>query len=361
MKRYHILLTLFPIALASCKGPDANEKAVSQKADVPEVQLITLKDTLVSQKLTVTGELISLDRANLYAKTTGYVREVHADIGSRVHKGQILCVLDAPELRAGQAQALSNSAALQSKYQSSRTTYLRLVQAARTPGAVADNELDVARNQMRADSAAYRAGVSAAHANEAIADYLTIRSPFDGVVTARNIFKGDYVDNTGKTLLFTVEDNSVLRIDVTVPEAYSSTLLIDNTASFTVSANPGQTYKAHLARKSEAIDPKVRGEVWEFTLPGAGSGLKPGMFAQVTLPVSRPHPGIMVPYKAVVTTQERKFVIRVDDRKAHWVDVKTGFTTNNKTEISGNLKPGDQLISSPNEEIKDGQFVKVKP
>jgi membrane fusion protein, multidrug efflux system len=360
MKRYSILFTLIPFVLTACHGPEANEKSVPQKADTPEVKLLTLKDTLVSQKLTVSGELIPLDRANLYAKTSGYVRDVRADIGSRVGKGQIICVLDAPELRAGQAQALSNSSAAQAKYQSSRTTYMRLLQAARTPGAVADNELDLARNQMKTDSAAYQAALSAAHANAAIADYLTIRAPFSGVVTARNIFKGDYVDNAGKTLLFTVEDNSVLRIDVTVPEAYSSTALSDNTASFTVAANPGQVYNARLARKSEAIDPQVRGEIWEFTLPSAGTGLKPGMFAQVNLPVNRPHPGIMVPYKAVVTTQERKFVIRVENGIAHWVDVRAGFAIGDRTEIAGNLKPGDQLISSPNEEIKDGQPVKVK-
>lgn len=168
------------------------------------------------------------------------------------------------------------------------------------------------------------------------------------------------MDNVGKTLLFTVEDNSVLRIDVTVPEAYTSTALSDNTASFTVAANSGQVYKARLARKSEAIDPQVRGEIWEFTLPGTGTGLKPGMFAQVNLPVNRPHPGIMVPYKAVVTTEERKFVIRVENGKAQWVDVRAGVTNGDRTEIAGNIKLGDQLISSPNEEIKDGQPVKVK-
>jgi RND family efflux transporter MFP subunit len=225
---------------------------------------------------------------------------------------------------------------------------------------VADNELEIAHNQMRTDSAVYQASRSAAQATGAMQDYLVIRSPFNGVVTARNVFKGDFVDNTGKTLLFRVEDNSSLRVDVAVPEAYNSTTLKDNEASFTVSANPGQLFKAKLARKSDAIDPQTRSETWELTFPNANGLLKPGMFAQIVLQVSRPKDGFLVPFKAVVTTQERKFVIKVENGKTKWVDVKTGFTGKEKTEIAGDLKPGDQLVAQANEELKEGTTVQVK-
>jgi len=272
-----------------------------------------------------------------------------------------LCILEAPELKAAQAQSQSNSMAAKAKYESSRTTYLRLLKAAQTPGAVADNELDIARNQMKTDSSAYQASRSATQANQAIEDYLVIRSPFNGVVTARNVFKGDFVDNAGKTMLFSIEDNSSLRVDVAVPEAFNSTRLKDNEATFTVSANPGQVFKAKLARKSDAIDPQTRSETWEFTFPNSKGILKPGMFAQIVLPVSRPKDGFMVPFKTVVTTQERKFVIKVENGKTKWVDVKTGFTNKDKTEIAGDLKAGDQLVVQASEELKEGTAVRVKP
>jgi membrane fusion protein (multidrug efflux system) len=359
MKAIKYILFIPVCLLVACGSPP--EKAAPQgPPENPVVKLITLKLEPVNCKLNLTGEIIPNDLANIYARTPGYVKEVKVDIGTKVSKGQVLCILEAPELNATQAQSQSNSMGAKAKYETSRTTYLRLLKAAQTPGAVADNELDMALNQMRTDSAVYQASRSATQANKAIEDYLIIRSPFNGVVTARNIFKGDFVDNTGKILLFRVEDNSYLRVDVSVPEAFNSTTLKGNEATFTVSANPGQVFKAKLARKSDAIDQQTRSEIWELNFPNDRGLLKPGMFAQVMLPVSRPKDGFMVPFKAVVTTQERKFVIKVVNGKTKWVDIKTGFTTKDKTEIAGDLQSGDQIVAQGNEEMKEGISVKVK-
>jgi len=360
MKHTAVFLMLLSCLWLSCSNKGTNDKAVNQRPDTPQVQLLTLTAGPVHQMLSLTGEIIPLNRANIFAKTAGYIKDLKVDIGSRVNKGQVLCVLEAPELNAAQAQAQSSSLSAKAKYESSRSTYQRLVKAARVPGAVAANELDVARSQMSSDSAAYQASRSAERANSAMADYLIIRAPFNGVVTARNVFRGDYVDNTGKTLLFTVDDNSLLRIDVDVPEAYNSAVLDSGKAIFTVAADPGVKYKAPLARKSDAVDPRIRGELWEFTFPNRTSVLKPGMLAQVSLPVSRKQPGFMVPYKAVLTTQERKVVMKVMGHQVKWVDVKTGFTGKDNTEVLGALQPGDQLIMAPNEEIRDGGYVKIK-
>jgi membrane fusion protein (multidrug efflux system) len=361
MKHINIQLFIIPLfLLEACGGTTKKETGIQNKPENPQVKLITLKLEPVMTKLSLTGEIISIDKANIYARTPGYIKDVKVDIGSVVHKGQVLCLLDAPELKAGVAQSQSNIMAALAKYQSAKSTYLRLLKAAQMPGAVAANELDIARDQMKTDSAAYQASVSAAQANKAIEDYLVIRAPFSGVVTARNVFKGDFVDNTGKTMMFSIEDNTSLRIDVPVPEAFNTTILTDNEASFTVSANPGLVFKAKLARKSESVDPNTRSETWEFMFVNAKGLLKPGMFAQITLPVSRKQQGFLVPYKAVVSTQERKFVIRVLDGKAHWVDVKTGFTNTDKIEITGDLKSGDHIISAANEEIKDNSVLKVK-
>jgi membrane fusion protein (multidrug efflux system) len=360
MKKINTNLFLVPILLLeACTGSSSKEAAVQNKPETPQVKLITLKLEPVSTKLALTGEIISLDKADIFARTPGYVKEVKVDIGSRVKKGQVMCLLEAPELKAGKAQSQSNSMAALSKFQSSKNVYMRLLKASRMPGAIAVNELETAADQMKTDSAAYQASRSAAEATQVMEDYLVIRAPFNGVVTARNVFKGDFVDNAGKTMLFSVEDNSRLRIDVPVPEAFNTTIVKDNEGIFTVSANPGQMFKARLARKADAIDPQTRSETWELMLDNSGGILKPGMFAQITLPVSRRQEGFLVPYKAVVTTQERKFVIRVIDGKAHWVDVKTGFTNADKTEITGDLKAGDQLVSSANEEIKDNSAVKI--
>jgi RND family efflux transporter MFP subunit len=361
MKALHTYLGLGLLLILGACGSNENKTPVATVAPVKQpVELIELKAGKVSNKLSLTGEIIPNDRANIYARTAGYVKDVKADIGSTVSKGQVLCILDAPELKAGEAQSRSNSQGAYSKFLSSKSIYSRLLKASKTPGAISDNELDIARNQMKTDSSAYEASKAATRANHALEDYLVIRSPFNGVVTARNIFKGDYVDNTGKILLFTVEDNSLLRIQVPVPEAYNATKIEDNQASFTVSALPGVIFKANLARKSEAISSDTRSETWEFSFPNQKKQLKPGMFAQITLNVDRPDPGFTVPYKAVVTTQERKFVVKLVNGKANWVDVKTGFTGKEKVEITGELKDGDKLVKQANEEMKEGTILPVK-
>jgi RND family efflux transporter MFP subunit len=353
-------LTILSLLLASC-GSNENKTPASAAATAkPAVELITLQAAKVSTKLSLTGEIIPNDRANIYARTAGYVKDVKVDIGSKVSRGQVLCILEAPELKAGEAQSRSNSQGTLSKYQSSKGTYLRLLKASKTPGAISDNELEIARNQMKTDSAVFQASRAANQANHALEDYLIIRSPFNGVVTTRNIFKGDYVDNSGKILLFTVEDNSSLRIQVPVPETYNAVKIADDQASFTVSALPDQNFKANLTRKSDAISTDTRSETWEFGFSNAKGVLKAGMFAQITLNVERPNPGYMVPFKAVVTSQERKFVVKLVDDKAKWVDVKTGFTGKEKTEIMGDLKDGDKIVKLANEEMKEGSPLKVK-
>lgn len=345
--------------LAACGG---NEQKTTQPPgpQTPVVELITLKKGTVGTKLSLTGEIIPLDRANIYARTAGYVKEVKVDIGSKVSKGQVLCLLEAPELKAGEAESRSKSEGALSRYQTSRSTYLRLLKAAKTPGAISDNELETARNQMRTDSSFYQASRAANQANQAMEAYLTIRSPFNGVVTERNVFKGDYVDNSGKILLFKLEDNSALRMQIPVPEAYNAAKIAEGKVSFTVSAIPGRTFSAALTRKSDALNADTRSETWEFDLPNQDGVLKPGMIAQASLQIIRPLPGFTVPFKAVVTTQERKFVIRYVNGKANWVDVKTGFTTKEKVEIAGQLNEGDQVVKIATEEMRDSTLLKLK-
>lgn len=360
MKTIFIAIGCSLLAMLTACGGKPEKPAAAPSARQQTVELIELKPGKVSTNLTLTGEIIPFDRANIYARTVGYVKDVRVDIGSLVKKGQILCVLEAPELKAGEAESISKSEGALSKYESSKSTYWRLLKAAKVPGAISDNELEIARNQMKTDSAFFEASLFASQANRALGDYLVIRSPFNGVVTERNVFKGDYVDNSGKVLLFRVEDNSSLRVQVPVPEAYNATRIEDNKATFSVSALPGKSFSVALTRKSDAISADTRSETWEFDFPNQNGLLKPGMFAQVTLSVDRPYQGFTVPYKAVVTTQERKFVVKVSNGTAHWVDVKTGFTAKDKIEIAGDLTAGDKIVKQANEEMKDGSPLKVK-
>ena len=188
-------------------------------------------------------------------------------------------------------------------------------------------------------------------------NYLQIRAPFSGVITARNVNPGAYVGPSGKGSelpLFTLQEQKKLRLVISVPEAYTGYLNHKNEVSFTVKALPNQQFKAQVKRMAGAIDSRLRSERIEMDVVNNDKKLLPGMVAEVNLPLPANDSTFIVPKSAVVNSTESVFVIRVVNNKAEWVDVKTGREDNGKIEIYGNLNPGDLLLKTATDEIRNG-------
>lgn len=335
----------------------------TSSASTPEVKVyetVTAQLAPISKTLQLNGELIPYEKASIISKVNGYIKKVAVDIGQQVNKGQTLAIIDAPEMNYQIAEANSKTQIALSKLEATKSNYNRLLAASSTPGAVAPNELDLAKSQMDADLQSYHASVAAKNSYSAIGGYLVINAPFSGIVTTRAVNSGDYVNNSGNNLLFEVEDVKLLRLQVPVPETYIASVLPNNYATFTVAAYPGTTFSAKLVRKSGALASNTRSETWEFEVVNKDKKLKSGMFAEMQLPLERSQQGILLPNSAFVTTQEKQFVIRVKNGKAEWVDVKKGFALPDKTEVLGPIQPGDTIVKNANEEIKDGSTIKVK-
>jgi multidrug efflux pump subunit AcrA (membrane-fusion protein) len=147
---------------------------------------------------------------------------------------------------------------------------------------------------------------------------------------------------------------------VAVPEALTGVKLRDNKILFSTKANPDQLFEAKLVRKSGSLDLETRSEIWEFEIKNDKEILKPGSFADVRMEISRQKPGFVIPFSSVVTTLERKFVIRINNQQANWVDVSQGLNLGDKTEIFGPLHEGDTIVSKGTEELKPGSKVIVK-
>ncbi|HEY8689483.1 MAG TPA: hypothetical protein VIM07_09640 [Chitinophagaceae bacterium] len=116
-------------------------------------------------------------------------------------------------------------------------------------------------------------------------------------------------------------------------------------------------FKAKLVRKAGSIDEQTRSEVWEFEVPNANRELKVGSYADVKLHFTRTTQSLAVPVSAVVTTLEKKFVIKLSGNTTQWIDVRTGFNMGDKQEVFGQLHPGDTLVLKPTEELKSGTKV----
>ncbi|MEH6308684.1 efflux RND transporter periplasmic adaptor subunit [Olivibacter sp. SDN3] len=338
--------------LAGCRHTDNSKTETTDRMDT--VAVFTLQKDTVNKQLSFPAELIPLERAQIFAKVSGYVKNIKVDIGDRVSKGQLLAVLEAPEMVANYAQASADIEMSRSKYRASLDAYKRILNASRVDGTVAAGELEKAKNQMQADSASLNASRSKTNAYAQLKDYLMIRAPFSGIVTQRNIDPGTLIGTDNTTPMLVVENIHTLRLRVPIPEAYTATNLETPSIDFTVDAQPDVTYKAKLARKAGALNLSNRTEIWEFLYPNGDNQLKSGMLATAILKLGRKASGFQVPPAAVVTNQEKRFVIRLRNGKAEWVDVRNGISMGDGIEIFGPLSEGDTLLARATDEIKPG-------
>lgn len=353
------LLLLFIIAGCKQQAAPGNETAAqSAKADSAKGFVISLDSA--KKTLTLPGELLPNENAQIRAKVQGYIRNMNVDIGSVVTKGQVLALIDAPEINSRIQELGEKVKAAKARYQSSQDYYNRIAEAAQAEGVIAASELERVKNQMMADSLEYSSAAFAATSTRQVGNYLAIVAPYSGIITKRNIVVGSLVGTPGEKPLFELVNNKLLRLRVAVPEVYTNAILAGGTGDLTTRALPESKFKAKLVRKAGAIDPETRSEVWEFEISNTDGLLKPGSYADVKLQFLRNSQSMMVPVSAVMTTLERKFVIRISNNTTEWIDVRPGFNAGEKLEIFGNLHAGDTLVLKPTEELKAGTLVQVK-
>ena len=355
------------ITLNSC-GPDQKQKQEQEETvkaeeavETPTVQAVPVIKGKLSSTIALPGEVIPYQQVDLYAKINSYVKKLNVDIGSEVHSGELLAVLDAPEINSALAEAKSRIQQQEAVLYASKATYDRLVSTSKTPGTISDNDLEQAEAKKNSDNANVEAAKSSYNAAAANLAYLEIRAPFDGIVTARNVNLGAYVGPNGKGSdqpIFVIQEQKRLRLVITVPEAYTGGLSNKDEVTFSVKALPNEKFKAQVKRLAGSLDERLRSERLEMDIYNKDKRLLPGMYANVDIPVPTKDSTFIVPKTAVVTSTEKVFVIKVVDHKAQWVNVKKGFQSGEVMEVYGDLKADDKVVKSATDEIRDGSNVK---
>ncbi|HEX5153117.1 MAG TPA: efflux RND transporter periplasmic adaptor subunit [Parafilimonas sp.] len=349
-------LTVF---LYGChSGPEQQKTAATDVAPPQETEVFSLQKGRLSSSLQIPGELIAYQQVDLYAKENSFVKNVYVDVGSEVKTGQLLVVMEAPELGSQLSGALSNVKSREAIYTASKANYDRLYETSQTPGTIAPNDLEQAAARRSSDLAQLDAAKASYKQITEMQEYLQIRAPFNGIISARNVNPGAYVGPSGKgseTPLFTLQEQKKLRLVIAVPEAYTSYLDHKNEVSFTVKSLPDQKFTAQIKRMAGAIDSRLRSQRIEMDVANNDKKLLPGMVAEVNLPLPSIDSTFIIPKTAVVNSTESVFVIRVVDNKAERVDVKTGREANGNLEIYGNLNAGDLLLRTATDEIKSGK------
>jgi membrane fusion protein, multidrug efflux system len=366
MPRIHELLTLSMAIVAL---------SVRASAQAP-VEVVRVTAKMAERHVNLPGEFQPYLSVPLFAKVSGFVKQMNVDRGSTVKRGQLLAVLEAPEIQTQIVEAQSRAQAVElqraeadAKLASAQSTYQRLKAASATPGVVAENDVVIAQKSVEAAQAlvhAYENSLKAAQAQvQAVRDleqYLQITAPFEGVIVERNVHPGALVGpGSGAVPLLRLHQLSRLRLVVAVPEALVGAIVSGSRVSFKVPAYPGETFSANVARLGRELDPRTRTMAVELDVRNAGLRLTAGMYPEVQWPVRRPQASLLVPPTAIVTTTERTFVIRVKNGVAEWVNVGRGARIGDLVEVFGALADGDVILRRGTDEIREGAKVVAQP
>ncbi len=393
-----LIYALVPLGLAVAYGAYGHwaESARAQDArnqtidSVPEIRTAQAKRDNKPTELVLPAQTQAFDYANLYARATGFIVERHVDIGSRVHRGDLLVRIAAPDLdqqlvqaaaQLGQVQAAVLQARSQVEQAQANTSLAKVTKFRETTLASqgwetkqnADNSTANASVQVaNVDSA--RAGVTVADANfqaqlaqvqrlQALTAFERITAPFDGVITTRNVDVGDLVsaDSASGAPAFTVQSDDVLRISVQVPQSGAVGLHDGLDASITVPELPGRTFHGVVARSSVALSPVNRSLTAEVDVPNPSHALRPGLYVNVTFKIPRATPAVIIPSDALVFNSDGMQVAVVQDDKLHYRKVTIARDFGQTVELSNGLDGGETIGLDVPAGLDDGAKIKVQP
>jgi len=356
MKYRSYLLVAITGLFAACS---ANQKPVDLTAQNKQAEskypVGTISEKALSSSASLPGQLVPFNEVNLFPKVNGFVKQLFVDRGSIVKKGQLLITLEAPEMES-QLQA-ANSRYLQAKENAvaSREKYQRLKEAAAEPGSVSPLDMDNALSKMKADEAMANSEQSNVSAVRTMQGYLNIYAPFDGMIVQRNVSPGALVSpgkDTDQPMLI-LQDIHKMRLTVSIPEDYVDKVDLTKPVSFVFNAMPGQEQSAKISRSANALG-SMRQEAIEIDVLNKNGRLKPGMYAEVKIPMLSGAKSLLVPNAAIVRSTEHEYVVTVKNNKASLVNIKEGLISHDSTEVFGDLKAGERIVTAANDELKDG-------
>lgn len=377
------------VLLTGCRN---NEQ---ENAPIPTASVAFVTRGDLSSTLTVAGEFQPYQEVDLHAKVSGYVRRINVDIGDRVKKGEVIAVLEVPELNAQVAaskaqiqhsqseiaRAQSEVAYAQADYVAIHAAYTRLAEAAkRRPGLIAEQELDDARAKDQDAEAKINVAKSALEATEgqlavskadnqrvqSLEDYSIVTSPFTGVVTMRyadvgSLIQAGTASATQSEPVVRVAQSDLLRLRMPVPEEDVSYIRIGGEMQIRVKAT-GKTFTGQVIRFTRELNTSTRTMLAEVDVPNPDLSLTSGMYAETTIILQHKGNTLTIPAGAVVRQGVSSYVLVVDSQnKVVKVPVVVGIQGASRVEISKGLSENQSVIVSGQSNYEVGQIVHPKP
>jgi RND family efflux transporter MFP subunit len=326
------------------------------------VSVVTPQQTAPAEEIVLPGNVQPFITSPIYARTSGYLRKWNVDIGAHVKKGQLLAVIETPEVDQQLQQSLSNLNTAKANLALAETTKNRYEGMIRS-NAVSQQDVDNAVGTYNANKAIVEANQANVKQLEALQSFEKIYAPFDGVVTARNTDIGDLINSGSaggvKSDLFHIAQPGTLRVYVNVPEEYSQGIKVGMTADLTLVEFPGRKFQGSLVRTADAINMTTRTLLIEIDVKNPAGELLTGSYAEVHLKVPTQASTLLLPVNTLIFRSQGLRVGVVKDGKVELVAVTPGRDSGNQIEITSGLKPDDQVIINPPDSIVSGQRVQI--
>lgn len=348
----------------------------------------------LSQNLRIAAEFRPFQEIEVHAKVAGYVKEIYVDVGSRVRKGQVLAILEVPELgdelnQAAASVRQSEQEMMRAQHELKRAeasgtvahlSYERLEGVMKSrPELIAQQDVDDAKGKDEAAEAqveAAESGLAAAkeHHNEAIANrarvqtmigYTKITAPFDGVVTDRYADTGAMlaagISSEKQALpLVKLSQNELLRLDIPIPEEDVPLVRVGKKVNVEVQAL-GRSFEGTVARFADTVESATRTMSTEIDVPNPQLQIVPGMYAWVDFPVHESKNALVVPVQAVSRSGDSALAYRIDAaNRVQIVPVKLGIQSKGQLEVLSGLAEGDRVAVANTSQLREGEIVAPK-
>ena len=328
------------------------------------VSVVQPQRTAPTQEITLPGNVEPFVSAPIYSRTNGYLQKWYVDIGAHVKQGQLLAVIDTPEVDQQLQQSRSNLATAQANLKLAEITANRY-QGLLNSHAVAQQDVDTATQTFHANEAIVEADRANVRQLETLQSFEKIYAPFDGIITARNTDIGNLIDSGSsggvKTDLFHIAQPGKLRVYVDVPESYAPSVKTGLIADLSLAEFPGRTFQGKVVRTSEAINVTTRTLQVEIDVNNPSGTLLTGSYAEVKLKLPEVNSTYLLPAETLIFRSQDLLVAVVRDGKAVLTRVTPGRDLGEKIEVVAGLSPEDQVIVNPPDSIVSGQAVQIVP
>jgi RND family efflux transporter MFP subunit len=335
----------------------------TQQESVPVVSVTHPKVGSKSGELTLPGSVQAFIETPIYSRTNGYLRKWYFDIGTHVKKGDLLAVIETPEVDQQLLQSRAELERQEANAQLAGTTSDRW-QSLLAKHAVSQQEADQAKSNYIAAQAAVDASKAGVQRLQELKGYEHIVAPFAGIITARNTDIGDLIDagsgSASPRELFHLADISKMRVYASVPEVYADRVKNGGIANITQDSSPDRILKGSIVRNSNSIDRTTRTLNVEIDIDNREGVLRPGAYVFVHFDLPGAPGTFTIPTNTMIFRSQGPQVAVVKDGKVHLTPIKIGHDYGDSVEVLAGVSESDVLVLAPPDSLSEGAAVRVQ-